>query len=193
MGRRILIIQGHPAEQSLCKALAKEYEQGAQESGHTVRILTVRNLKFDPVLHEGYKTVQPLEADLVLAQSEIRSADHIVIVFPTWWGGMPALLKGFIDRVFLPGFAFQYRQGSPWWDKLLKGKSAHIIATMDTPPWYFRIFYRDAGINQIRRMILQYCGVDPVKVTRIGRVKDTTDAWKNAWLSKVRVFGRNAW
>jgi len=192
MSKRILIIQGHPAEQSLCGALAKEYEQGAQESGHTVRILAVRDLKFESVLHEGYKVIQPLETDLILAQNEIKSADHIVIVFPIWWGGMPALLKGFIDRVFLPGFAFKYRQGSLWWDKLLKGKSAHIIATMDTPPWYFRIFYRDAGINQMRHTILQYCGVEPVKVTRIGRVKDTTDAWKNAWLSKVKVFGRHA-
>jgi putative NADPH-quinone reductase len=192
MIKRILIIQGHPAEQSLCDALAREYEQGAQESGHTVRILTVRDLNFDPVLHEGYKVIQPLETDLILAQNEIKSADHIVIIFPTWWGGMPALLKGFIDRVFLPGFAFKYRKGSLWWDKLLKGKSAHVIATMDTPPWYFRVFYRDAGINQMKRTILQYCGVDPVKVTRIGRVQDTTDAWKNAWLSKIKVFGRNA-
>ncbi|THF66601.1 NAD(P)H-dependent oxidoreductase [Pseudothauera nasutitermitis] len=192
MVKRVLIIQGHPAEQSLCEALAKAYEQGAQESGHTVRLLTVRDLKFDPVLHEGYKVIQPLEADLILAQNEIKSADHIVIIFPAWWGGMPALLKGFIDRVFLPGFAFKYHQGSPWWDKLLKGKSAHLIVTMDTPPWYFRVFYRDAGINQMRRTILQYCGVDPVKVTRIGRVKDTTDAWRNAWLSKIKVFGRNA-
>lgn len=192
MAKRILIIQGHPAKQSLCEALAKEYEKGAQESRHTVRMLTIRDLNFDPILHEGYKVIQPLEADLILAQSEIKSADHIVIIFPTWWGGMPALLKGFIDRVLLPGFAFKYRQGSPWWDGLLTGKSAHVITTMDTPPWYFRIFYRDAGINQIRRMILQYCGIGPVEVTRIGRVKDTSDAWKQAWLSKARGFGRNA-
>jgi putative NADPH-quinone reductase len=192
MVKKILVIHGHPAEQSLCEALAKEYEQGALESGNTVRTLVIRNLEFDPILHEGYKVIQPLEADLILAQNEIKSADHIVIIFPTWWGGMPALLKGFIDRAFLPGFAFKYHQGSPWWDKLLKGKSAHIIATMDTPPWYFRLFYRDAGINQMKRAVLQYCGVNPVQVTRIGRVKDTTDAWKNAWLSKVRIFGRSA-
>lgn len=192
MTKRILIIQGHPAEQSLCAALAQEYAQGAQESGHTVNTLTIRELNFDPVLHEGYKVIQPLEADLISAQNEIKSADHIVVIFPIWWGGMPALLKGFIDRAFLPGFAFKYRQGSPWWDKYLTGRSAHVIATMDTPPWYFRIFYRDAGINQIKRTILQYCGVGPVKVTRIGRVKDTPSAWKQAWLSKARQYGRNA-
>ena len=192
MVKRILIVQGHPATPSLCEALAKEYEQGALESGHSVKTLTVRDLTFDPILHEGYKVIQPLEEDLILAQNEIKSADHIVVIFPTWWGGMPALLKGFIDRVFLPGFAFKYRLGSPWWDKYLTGKSAHVITTMDTPPWYYRSIYRDAGINQIKRTILQYCGIGPVRVTRIGRVKDTVDTWKQAWLSKAREFGRNA-
>lgn len=192
MVKRVLIIQGHPAGQSLCAALAQEYLQGAQESGHKVHILNIRELQFDPILHEGYNLIQPLEEDLIWAQNEIKSADHIVVIFPIWWGGMPALLKGFIDRVFLPGFAFKYRQGSPWWDKYLKGKSAHVIATMDTPPWYFRIFYRDAGINQIKRTILQFCGVDAVKVTRVGRVKDAPLRWKQAWLTKARHFGRAA-
>ena len=55
---------------------------------------------------------------------------------------------------------------------------------MDTPPWYFRLVYKDAGINQIKRTILQYCGISPVKVTRIGRVKDAAETWKQAWLAK---------
>lgn len=190
MAKRILIIQGHPAKHSFCDALAKAYEQGAQESGHAVTMLAIRDLAFDPILHEGYALIQPLEADLILAQDEVRSADHIVVIYPTWWGGMPALLKGFFDRAFLPGFAFKYRQGSPWWDRLLKGKSAHVITTMDTPPWYFRIVYRDAGIQQVKRTILQYCGCSPVKVTRVGRVKDTADDWKRSWLSRARRFGR---
>lgn len=86
MVKRILIVQGHPATPSLCEALAKEYEQGALESGHSVKTLTVRDLTFDPILHEGYKVIQPLEEDLILAQNEIKSADHIVVIFPTWWG-----------------------------------------------------------------------------------------------------------
>lgn len=192
MGKRILIIQGHPARQSFCAALAQAYAYGARDAGHTVSLLSLRELAFDPVLHEGYASIQPLEADLVRAQAEITAADHIVVVFPTWWGGMPALLKGFIDRVFLPGFAFKYRQGSPWWDRYLTGKSAHVITTMDTPPWYFRLFYRDAGVNQIKRTILQFCGVGPVRVTRIGRVKDAPARWTQAWLEKLTRLGRDA-
>lgn len=192
MRRRILVIQGHPAAASLCAALAGAYARGAREAGHAVTTLAVRELAFDPVLHEGYRVVQSLEPDLLHAQQAIRQADHLVIVYPTWWGGMPAQLKGFFDRTFLPGFAFRYRPGSPWWDKYLSGKSAHLIATMDTPPWYYRLVYRDPGINQLRRAILQYCGVGPVRVTRIGRVKDTPDAWKQAWLRKVQGYGRKA-
>ncbi len=192
MAKQITVIQGHPAEQSFCGSLATEYAQGAVEAGHVVRTIVVRDLAFDPILHEGYRVVQPLEPDLVRAQDDIKAADHVVMIYPIWWGGMPALLKGFIDRVLLPGFAFKYRQGSPWWDKYLTGKTGHILATMDTPPWYFRIVYRDAGINQMRRAILEYCGIKPVRVTRIGRVKDAPDAWKRAWLSKARGFGRHA-
>lgn len=192
MAKQITVIQGHPAEQSFCGSLATEYAQGAVEAGHVVRTIVVRDLAFDPILHEGYRAVQPLEPDLVRAQDDIKAADHVVMIYPTWWGGMPALLKGFIDRVLLPGFAFKYRQGSPWWDKYFTGKTGHILATMDTPPWYFRIVYRDAGINQMKRAILEYCGIKPVRVTRIGRVKDAPDAWKQAWLSKARGFGRHA-
>lgn len=192
MPKRILIIQGHPAEESFCGALAKEYQAGAEEAGHELHTLTVRDLRFDPILHEGYKVIQPLEEDLLFAQKEIEAADHILILFPTWWGGVPALLKGVIERIFLPGFAFKYRKGSPLWDRYLKGKSAHVMATMDTPPWYYRTVYRDAGITQIKRMILQFCGVSPVKVSRIGRVKESSESWKQKWLSKARRYGRTA-
>jgi NAD(P)H dehydrogenase (quinone) len=85
---------------------------------------------------------------------------------------MPAMLKGFFDRLFLPGFAFQYRENSVWWDKLLTGKSAHIIATMDTPYWYFRLVYGNPGINQFKRTILQFCGINPVKVTVFSPIKN---------------------
>lgn len=192
MSRRILILQGHPAAQSLCGALAEAYAQGAREAGHAVTLLALRELAFDPVLHEGYRVVQPLEPDLLEAQRLVREADHLVVVYPTWWGGMPALLKGFFDRMLLPGFGFRYREGSPWWDKYLTGRSGHLITTMDTPPWYYRLVYRDAGVNQLRRTVLEFCGIGPVRVTRIGRVRDTPEAWKQAWLEKVRAMGRRA-
>lgn len=192
MLRRILILQGHPAPDSLCEGLATAYARGARESGHTVVTLRLREIDFDPVLHEGYARVQPLEAGLLAAQTAILDADHIVIIHPTWWGGMPALLKGFLDRTLVPGFAFRYREGSPWWDKLLTGRSAHVITTMDTPPWYFRLRYGDAGVRQLKRAVLEYCGVRPLKITRIGRVKDASPERIARWLSAAYRAGRKA-
>ena len=106
MAQRILVILGHPSESSLCAGLAQSYIEGARAAGAEVRLLALGALTFDPLLHAGYRGEQALEPDLQAAQAQITWAEHLVWVYPTWWGAMPALLKGFIDRVFLPGFAF---------------------------------------------------------------------------------------
>ena len=147
---------------------------------------------FDPVLHDGYRKEQALEPDLLKAQEEIAWAEHLVFVYPTWWGAMPALLKGFIDRVFLPGFAFSYRKNSQLWDRLLAGRSAHLLVTMDTPPWYYRWVFRMPGHQQMRRTILEFSGIRPVRVTNFGPVRNATPAQKNEWARQTMALGRMA-
>ncbi len=111
-------------------------------------------------------------------------------VHPVWWGGLPALTKGFIDRLFLPGFAFKYRENSSFWDKLLKGKTAHIINTLDQPGWYYRLVYGRPSVNQLKKSTLEFCGVKPVKVTYFGIVKTASDLTRKTWLSKAEKLGR---
>jgi len=106
MSKRILVILGHPVTDSFCGALSKSYIDGAQAAGNDVRFIALGSVAFDPVLRNGYAIAQALEPDLASAQAMISWAQHIVFVYPLWWGAMPALLKGFIDRVFLRGFAF---------------------------------------------------------------------------------------
>ena len=103
---------------------------------------------------------------------------------------MPALLKGFIDRVFLPGFAFRYHDDDPWWDKLLEGRSGRIIATMDAPKLYFWIAYRGAGHNAMRRATLYFCGIRPVGITTMDRVKSSSPEKREKWLRDVRRLGK---
>lgn len=186
MGKRVLVILGHPSKDSFCSALADSYAEAARGAGHEVRLLRLADSKFDVVLHEGFKKVQELEPDLVSAQEAIVWAQHLCFVFPIWWGGVPALLKGFLDRAFLPGFAFKYRTGAAFPDQLLKGRSAHILATMDTPPWYFRWIYRMPGIHQMRKTTLEFCGIKPVKVFSWGPVLGSKPAQRDAWLTKAR-------
>lgn len=104
-------------------------------------------------------------------------------------GTMPAILKGFIDRIFLPGFAFKYRNHSSLWDKLLKGKTAHLIVTSDTPSWYNKLIYRSAGHSVMKRNILQFCGITPVRITEVGPVKPSSEQQRAKWLNKVQRLG----
>lgn len=192
MTKRILVILGHPANESFCGALADSYVKGAEAAGNEVRFISLGKLSFDPVLHNGYATIQELEPDLVAAQIAISWAQHIVFVYPLWWGAMPALLKGFIDRVFLPGFAFKYREGSQFWDRLLSGRSAHLLVTMDTPPWYFRWVYRMPGHNQMKRTILEFSGIKPVTVSSFGPIRGSSQQKREKWLAQVSAYGHLA-
>jgi NAD(P)H dehydrogenase (quinone) len=192
MGKRILVIVGHPADASFCHALADAYAAAAQSAGHEVRRIALGALGFDPVLKNGYRQVQALEPDLVAAQESILWAEHLVFAYPIWWGAMPALMKGFIDRIFLPGFAFKYRKDSVWWDKLLAGRSAHLLVTLDTPPWYFRWIYRMPGHNQMKRTILGFCGVKPIKITNFSPIRSSSPAQRERWIAQAAKLGARA-
>lgn len=192
MNKRILVILGHSSEDSLCGALAQSYAKGAEASGNEVQSISLGKLRFDPILRDGYAKIQELEHDLVAAQEAIAWAQHIVFVYPIWWGSIPALLKGFFDRVFLPGFAFKFRKDSLMVDGLLAGRSAHLLVTMDTPPWYYRWIYRMPGHNQMKRTILEFCGIKPIAVTSFGPVKDSRPKAREQWLSRAFAHGENA-
>lgn len=189
MSKKILVINGHPNEESFNFGVAKAYKEAAERSGAEVKEIEIANLTFDPNLRYGYRKRTELEPDLVTSWDMIKWADHLVWVHPVWWGGLPAITKGFIDRLFLPGFAFQYRENSVWWDKLLKGKTAHIITTLDQPGWYYRLFFGRPSVNQLKRSTLEFCGVSPVKVTYLGIVKTSDPAIREKWLTKVSALG----
>ena len=93
---RVLIIDGHPDEGRLVSHLLDRY-QAALDDHHSVDRISVRDLAFDPNLRRGYAVVQPLEPDLERVRAAIAACDHLVVAFPMWWGGEPALLKGLID------------------------------------------------------------------------------------------------
>jgi len=129
---------------------------------------------------------------LLKAWDKTIAAEHIVIVMPIWWGGMPGIAKCFFDRLFLPGMAFKYRENSHWWDKLLTGKTAHIIVTMDTPSWYFKLVYSNAGIKQLKNNILGFCGIKVIKTTTISPIKNSTEEFRKNWLIKIENLAKKS-
>ncbi|WP_066756209.1 NAD(P)H-dependent oxidoreductase [Crocinitomix algicola] len=189
--KKILIINGHPDKESYNYALADAYINGAKKAGAEVRQINIADLKFNPNLAYGYRKRTNHEPDLVDSLEKIKEADHLVWVFPMWWYGYPALMKGFIDRVFLPGLTFDYVKGSPFPKGLLKNKTARIIITSDTPYWYNKLFMGNPTINQFKKGTLKFCGIKPVKVTYIATIKNSKDRFRAKWLQKVTDLGKN--
>jgi NAD(P)H dehydrogenase (quinone) len=185
----ILIIDGHPNPDSFCAALAQKYADAARQAGAKVEILSLRDLSFDVILHQGYQAKQALEPDLVKAQAMIKASRHLVIVTPVWWGSMPALLKGFLDRTMERGWAFRYgSNGLP--EGLLAGRSARLIVSTDSPLWYLRWIQGDPTVRSLVRSTLKFCGFKPVALTRIGPVHGSDDKKREQWLEKVFQAGQ---
>jgi len=187
--KKILVFLGQEDKETYCGALADSYEKGAREAGHEVKRMNIGDLKFDPLLHHGYKTIQALEPDLIAVQEAMKWAEHIVFVYPMWWSAMPAILKGMIDRMFIPGFAYHFHKHNMGWHGLLHGKSARVVITMDSWPMVQRFLFGDST-NEISRAILGFSGIHPVKVKKIGPVKDFNDAHKAAWVATLEKWGR---
>ncbi|MDQ3394829.1 MAG: NAD(P)H-dependent oxidoreductase [Bacteroidota bacterium] len=189
MGKNILLINGHPNRKSFNFGIVEAYKRGAKSTGAEIKEIIVADLDFNPNLEFGYQKRIELEPDLLEAWEHIKWADHLVWVHPVWWGGLPAITKGFIDRLFLPGFAFQYRKNSVWWDKLLKGKTARIITTLDQPGWVYYFLFGRPSVNQLKKATLEFCGISPVKVTYIGIIKTSNEIKRKRWLAKVAQLG----
>jgi NAD(P)H dehydrogenase (quinone) len=190
--KKVLVILGHPRLESFNSALAQAYARGAREAGAEVKHLDLARLEFSTNVSRSPdydNKVDDIESSLKEAQDLIRWADHLVFVYPTFWGDMPALLKAFIDRAFLPNFAFKYRKGSAFQDKLLKGKTARIITTMDAPTFYYQLMYRSPGTNALKRATLHFCGVKPVHVTPIGRMRFLDEIARKNLLGKIQRLG----
>ena len=191
MGRRILIINGHPdaSPGRLCSALADAYAEGARAGGHLLRRLDVAELNL-PLIRsraefEG-KVIPPAAAD---AQAAITWAEHIVIILPLWLGGAPALLKGFFEQVFRYGFALP--AGGKKLGGLLKGRSAHLVITMGMPAVAYRVVFGAAGVKAFERGVLWLSGISPIRRTLLGMVEENP-GHHQAWLTRMRRLGKAA-
>ena len=191
--KKILLLLGHPDKSGVCGALADAYETAARNAGHAVDRMNIGDIHFDPILHKGYRARQELEPDLQRFQELVLACDHFVVIYPVWWVGMPAILKGLFDRAWLPGSAFRYiktKAGARtiFWHRLLRGKTARIIMTSGTAPWLVR--FLPGNVNaQLKWGILWFAGFR-VRTTWLGPAENVPEARKQHWLAKVAELGR---
>jgi putative NADPH-quinone reductase len=194
MGKRIVIVQGHPdpAGGHLAQALAKAYAEGVAEQGHELRTIDVAKLEFPLLRSEAEWKNGSLPDGLAEAQQTIAWSEHMVLMFPLWLGGMPAVLKGFLEQVARPGFAFNGDADNPFAHKGLTGRSARIVVTMGMPALLYRWYFRAHSVRALERNILGFVGMAPIYETLIGGVGQMNDGTRRKWMSKLRAFGRDA-
>ena len=182
--KRIWVVDGHPLSGSFGSALAASYVSGAQQAGRTVRLTRLRDLEF------AYSpTLGPIEPDLHSAQECLEWCNHMVVLYPNWWGTYPALFKAFIDRLLILGFAFEIQDKG--WKGLLSGRSAQIITTMDTPLWVYRWLLGSPGTRAMVRATLGFCGIRPVHVKLVGPVHASSPSQRDVWLAQIFHLGQS--
>ena len=189
MAARIFIWVGHPAKDSLSAGLAEIYGDAAASAGAEIRRMALHDMSFDPDLTDGYRQRKDLEPCLEEWRENVLWADHLAWFYPQWWGSMPAKMKGVLDRAFLPGFAMNYHEKGPWWDKLLTGRSADVFITADAPAWFDRLSYGRPARNQVTNLVLKYSGIKPVKTYQFGTVKTASEAHIRKWMDFTRARG----
>jgi putative NADPH-quinone reductase len=189
--RRIMIVNGHPDADSphLLHALIDAYAEGARAAGHEIRRIDVAALEF-PLLRSASEWEHgELPAMLKPAQDDIAWCDHLLLCFPLWLGDMPALLKGFLEQVARPGFAFHRDEKNPYGKKALGGRSARIVVTMGMPAVVYRLYFRAHSVKSLERNILGFVGIAPVHETLVGMVEQLDKQDVAKWCAKLRKLG----
>jgi len=194
MGKRILLVQGHPdrSQRHFSHALADAYADGAAAAGHEIERLEIASLDFPLLRSKADWDHGTVPAGLETAQQALQRAEHVTLFFPLWLGGMPALLKGFLEQVARPGFALSLPDEHGRQSKLLGGRSARVVVTMGMPALVYRWYFRAHSVKALERNILGFVGFAPVRETLIGSVESMTDADRRKWLAKLAALGRGA-
>ena len=190
MPRKIVLIQGHPdpAQKHFGHFLADAYANGAASAGHEVRRIEIARINFPLLRSKAEWTGGTLPASLREAQAAMGWANHVVLIFPLWLGTMPAMVKGFLEQVLRPGFAFRYDSNHAL-TKGLREKSARVVVTMGMPAQWYRTYFRARGIKGLERSILGFCGLRPIRETLVGLVEDKSAASREKWLRQLEELG----
>lgn len=178
---RVMVTIDHPWKQSFNYAILNAVTHILQEAGHEVDTLLLNDENFDPVLHTeelaGYRFGQYLDPKVGEYQRRIAQAQHLIYIFPVWWEVMPALLKGFFDKVFLPEWAFTEAEAAPL---LAHITGATVITTMGAP----RPIYTSVE-PVVCKGILEFCGVQQTRWFNLCEVGTCTPEARTAFLDEI--------
>ena len=190
MSKKICLLQGHPHDDPshFCHALARAYEEGAREAGHSIEVIDLGKLEF-PLLRDPADFPEEPPSIIREAQRKVKDADHVFIVYPLWLGAMPALVKAFFEQLSRHEFAIAENEEGGWPRKMLKGKSARVVVTMGMPNAAYKIFFGAHGVKSFESGILGMAGFKPIRDTLIGGVGEMSEKQAEKQFANMRALG----
>ncbi len=182
-----LVVFAHPNPKSFGKGILDTVVKASEEKGAAVKARDLYELGFDPILKPSdfvaFKEGKVPE-DIAAEQEIIRWADVITFIYPVWWTSLPAILKGYVDRVFSYGFAYEYIDGAP--NGLLKGKKALLFSTTGTPDELYAANGMHASMKQTTDQgIFNFSGMEEVSHTFFGAVPYVSEEVRSDYLQKA--------
>ena len=182
-----LVVFAHPNPKSFGKGILDTVVKASEEKGAAVKVRDLYELGFDPILKPSdfvaFKEGKVPE-DIAAEQEIIRWADVITFIYPVWWTSLPAILKGYVDRVFSYGFAYEYIDGAP--NGLLKGKKALLFSTTGTPDELYAANGMHASMKQTTDQgIFNFSGMEEVSHTFFGAVPYVSEEVRSDYLQKA--------
>jgi putative NADPH-quinone reductase len=186
---KILVILGHQRQGSFCHAIATAAVEELRTAGHEVVFHDLYQEQFDPILRDAeIPKGAPLDPVVEQHCRQVTEADAYVVVHPNWWAMPPAILKGWLDRVLRQGVAYEFSAGGVV--GLLKGKSALVLTTSNTPREDELRLFGDPLENLWTACIFNFCGVEGVARRNFESIVLSTPDERRGWLAEVREMMR---
>lgn len=188
---KVVIVFNHPYEGSFCNAILQAVTNGLNKGSHQIDLIHLDKDKFNPVMTagdlKGFRDKKPIDPKVIEYSDKIKNADHLVFIFPIWWELMPAMTKGFVDKVIFPGVAYDYTNKEntrmkPLWDNL---KGVTMITTMNTPNWLYWLLFGNAIKKAMILETFWKIGFKNRKWISFNQVKMVTQEKRQQWLSQI--------
>ncbi|MBB3840041.1 putative NADPH-quinone reductase [Runella defluvii] len=188
---KVVIVFNHPYDGSFCNAILQAALKGLQRASHEIDLIHLDKDNFNPIMTsadlKAFRDKKPVDPKVIEYKERLEKADHLVFIFPIWWELMPALMKGFVDKVIFPGVMYDYTNaGNTLMQPLMPNiKSVTMITTMNTPKWLYWSLFGNAIKKAMMLGTFWKMGYKNRKWISFNQVKMVTQEKRQQWLSQI--------
>ena len=194
---KTLIVFNHPYDGSYCNAILESVQEGLKQGGHKCKLIHLDKDGFDPVMRGkdlmafvqagkvGEEALRMVDPAVMQYKKKLEWAEHLVMIFPIWWMSMPAMMKGFVDKVIFPSVAYNM-DGGRLKSRLLALRQVTVITTMNTPADVYREMFNNSVEGSLIKGTFNQIGIHDVRWISLNKVKQSGDEKRREWLDDLR-------